>query len=201
MQLLVKPSEFDAVAVSGGIDSMVLLSYAVNAKPDIQIVHFHHGTDFGEKAYQFVSEYALAHNLKMHTGFADIKEGSNLEFRWREARYNYFNSLNLKIATAHNANDAAETILLNIIRSNGLNANSIPVWNNNICRPLLRNTRAEIERNARCFGVKYLDDPANNDEHYSRIIVRQRIMPEILRINPGFVKSIGRNLGIRKEEQ
>lgn len=185
MKLLYKPNEFQCVAVSGGVDSMFLLDFLLKGKHSKTVVHFNHGTEFGEKAYRFVHEYCYSKNLDLIVGFIASSQKSSHESweeYWRNERYKFFNSINAKIALAHHLDDAVETYLFNCINGK---AYTMPSKNGNVVRPLLITKRSFINNWVEKNKVPCMDDPGNFDEKYCRSVIRNKIVPEVLKVNKG----------------
>ena len=111
----------------------------------------------------------------------------------RQVRYEFFNSLcseNSLIATAHNADDNAETILMNLMRGCGLKGLcGIPFKRDNIIRPILSLTREEIESYCLENSLSFVTDSTNNENDYKRNKVRNKVLKEIKEISPDFVKN------------
>ncbi|MEX0870066.1 MAG: tRNA lysidine(34) synthetase TilS [Candidatus Spechtbacterales bacterium] len=176
------------VAVSGGPDSMAAVDF-LKRKHDVTVMHFHHGSEFGERAFKFVSEYCRDENLTLVTEkISRTKESKESpEEYWRNERYKWFNSFNFPIVTAHNLDDVVEWYIFSALHGN---ARLVPYKNDNVIRPFLITPKSEfiswVERN----NVPYMNDPANEDRKYSRSIVRHDIMPHALKVNPGLYKVV-----------
>jgi tRNA(Ile)-lysidine synthase len=114
----------------------------------------------------------------------------------REQRYNWFEKIRMKhgygyIATAHNLNDSVETIVFNFIKGTGLKGmTGIPVKAGKVIRPLLFATREIIEAYARDNNLNFRTDSSNKSVKYRRNFIRQKILPEFEKINPGFFDTI-----------
>lgn len=176
------------VAVSGGLDSMAVLHFLrANPRRDIRVLTFNHGTEFGKEAEQVVVDYCFDNNIRLYKG-----RGENLtptEEAWRNARYEFFKEFEDRpIITAHHLNDQAETYLFYMTRGS---EKYIPYRREpNIIRPFLNTPRAAFEEYAARHNVPYLTDPANSDQKYARSIIRYEVLPNILRINPGFLNTV-----------
>jgi tRNA(Ile)-lysidine synthase len=182
-----KPSEVDAVAVSGGIDSMVLLDF-INNCHDVTVLHFDHGTEFGAEARKFVEDYCESWQIPIICGrISSDREGRSLEEWWRDERYAFLEKFNGIVATAHHLNDVAETYLFSAIHGT---PKIIPQSRNNVVRPLLATPKSAIEDWADNHSVPYLHDPSNSDTNRPRNRIRMNIMPQIEKINPGFLKVV-----------
>jgi tRNA(Ile)-lysidine synthase len=214
---LIERGDRIVVAVSGGVDSVTLLDllYELRSQFDIELIvaHFNHklrGRESDEDE-KFVRELSAEYGLECYVQSRDtrsycrerkisIQEGA------RELRYSFFSTLRLlkgfdKIATAHNANDNAETLLLNLFRGAGVNGLSgIQVKRSDIIRPLLFAMRDEIEEYAEEKGLPYRVDSSNLKTSYRRNFIRLKILPLISEnINPGIIETLNRTAQIFSE--
>jgi tRNA(Ile)-lysidine synthase len=187
------------LALSGGIDSMVLLHMLKSLGYNISAAHCNfclRGNESNDDE-KFVKEICLKWNIKLFVkktntlAYAEKHRCSTQEAA-REIRYTWFNKLANKnkfdfIVTAHNANDTIETFLINLIRGSGTKGLSgIPLKNNNIVRPLLFAKRIKIESYAQKNKIPYRNDSSNASLKYVRNKIRLNIIPELKKINPGF---------------
>ena len=191
-------------AVSGGIDSMVMLDALValrdELKLEIAVAHVNHRLRGAESDgdEEFVRRISENHGLSCHIRRVDTRalaESGRLSIQEaaRNARYEFFaeilNSSGFqKIATAHHADDNAETILLNLIRGAGVKGLSgIPAKrpDEGIIRPLLFATRKQIQEYAGERKLAYREDSSNRGDDYARNYIRHRLLPQIQEyINP-----------------
>lgn len=191
------------VAVSGGVDSMVLLHLLQTAGYKISVAHCNfklRGLEAdGDEA--FVKQYCKEHNIPLHNesfNTADVAKhtGESIQMAARRLRYDWFNALCLVhnytcVATAHNANDVAETFFVNLSRGTGLSGlTGIKPKNGNTARPLLFATRADIETYAKANNIIWRNDSSNQSIKYRRNLIRHKVMPVFEEINPSFIKSI-----------
>lgn len=183
-------------AVSGGADSVCLLfilkSIAEEFKFSLEAVHVNHqlrGTESDEDE-KYVRSLCDVLGIKLHVFSLNIKQISqskrmSLEEAGREARYEVFRQLAKKIGAdvicvAHNRNDQAETVLLNIIRGTGLEGlKGMDYRNGLIVRPLLDIPRTAIEQFCQSKGLKPRVDSSNLDTAYTRNKIRLRLLPFI----------------------
>ncbi|MBX2971237.1 MAG: tRNA lysidine(34) synthetase TilS [Cyclobacteriaceae bacterium] len=189
------------LAVSGGLDSMVMLDLFVNAGFNIGLAHCNfqlRGNDSDEDE-RFVREKAEALRVPFFTtrfktkSFAD-EQGISIQMAARELRYAWFDEIMdqgrfTKLATAHHINDAIETSLLNWTKGN-LFTSGIPVKNNRVIRPLLFATRAELEQYASQHGILWREDVSNATTDYERNFIRHRVLPLLKEINPSLEQTI-----------
>ncbi len=193
-------------AVSGGADSMCLLHWLSGVRSDggfrLQAAHYNHHLRGAEsdRDEQFVRAQCEQWGIPLLCGGGDVaaraaESGKGLEETAREMRYAFLQQAAQQagadlIAVAHNADDNVETMLLHLIRGSGLTGlTGMQPRRDNIVRPLLTTTRAQIEQYCAAHGVPYVQDSTNADEHYRRNRVRHRILPELVAMNPRFVEN------------
>ena len=192
-------------AVSGGADSMCLLYLLFSAGLDVTAAHFEHGIR-GEESLrdmEFVKSFCREHDIPFVCAQADVPSfaaanAMSLEEAARKLRYEFLEetlrerSLDL-IATAHNADDNAETLIFNLSRGSGtMGLRGIPAKRGNIVRPLIAVTRAQIEAFLEENKVPHVEDSTNQSDEYTRNLIRHRILPLLRRINPRFTQAAGR---------
>jgi tRNA(Ile)-lysidine synthase len=199
---LIAPGEKVLVALSGGPDSVFLLyllyKFRTRLKIKLSAIHINHGLRGKDAAAdeKFCSDYCL----KMETDFISVKKnvksfskknGYSLEEAGRILRYREFTrALKVrkldKIATAHNASDNTETVLLNLIKGTGLDGISgIPAGRDNIIRPVLCFTKEEILAYLDRKNISFRIDKSNEDTNFERNYLRNKILPLIkTRLNP-----------------
>ncbi len=207
---LIRRGDKIILAVSGGIDSMVLLDllHGMSRQAEITlcIAHFNHrlrGKESdGDEA--FVRSSALAYGLECHvrrTDSADPPRHSVQETA-RDDRYAFFSELRQsigfdRIATAHHADDNAETILMNFFRGSGARGLSgIPPLREDmgVIRPLLAAFRTDIEAYAAERHIRHREDSSNIKTDYVRNFIRHTLMPQIRDcVNPNLAATVTRN--------
>lgn len=186
--------DIQAVACSGGVDSMVALDFLRRGNPNIKAVYFNHSTKHGNVAHYFVRQYCVEKGIELISANPPPQirlANESLEEHWRNIRYEFFHGLGITIATAHHLNDVAETMIFQF--ANGT-PRGIPYRNKNVVRPFLTTTKAEILDWAERHNVPYIDDPSNNNLQFSRNRIRATILPEILKVNPGFLRVVRRQV-------
>jgi tRNA(Ile)-lysidine synthase len=200
------------VAVSGGPDSTLLLhfmlDYAREAGFTLAVAHFNHhlrGAESDEDE-EFVRALAKRLNLEFFCSGACVMELAreqkrNIESTARELRYRFFASLMSedkldKIATAHTANDQAETVLLRLLRGTGTRGLGgihpvREIARGRVVRPFLSLTRAEVEAEVASRGIVFRTDATNLDTSLARNRVRQEVLPLLRRrFNPKVVRAL-----------
>ena len=191
------------VGFSGGADS-TLLTYLLLRRygaERLQCVHVHHGIR-GEEAdrdAEFVRAFCAFHGVPLVLLKKDVPalakaSGEGVEECARRVRYAAFAETagaGGSIATAHNADDNAETVLLNLTRGMGpRGACGIPKKRGNIYRPLLSVSRAEIEFLCGEFGLDFVTDSTNADTAYTRNHLRHDILPGLKDVNPRLTEAV-----------
>lgn len=192
------------IAVSGGIDSMVVLDFCMMMKKQITVLNFDHGTEFGKESTTFVTDFCDKKGISLIQG----KIQSNIDWLhkskeeiWRSCRYEFFkrnSNPNNKIITAHHLNDAIETWIFTSLHGNPF---LIPPKRDNFIRPFLTSEKELFVQWAKNKKVPYLNDPSNNDSRYMRNLIRNEIVPNALRINPGLPKVIRKKYLNLKDEK
>ncbi|REH00923.1 tRNA lysidine(34) synthetase TilS [Flavobacterium aquicola] len=190
------------LAVSGGLDSMVLLHLFQELKFDIAIAHCNfqlRGVEsFGDQ--KFIQEYADANAVPIYVTQFDTEAFAkdyklSTQVAARVLRYNWFYELleneNFDyILTAHHADDNLETFLINFTRGTGLEGlTGIPVQNDKIIRPLLFLTRNEIDNYAKEHDIRWREDSSNASDKYVRNKIRHHLIPILKELNPNFISS------------
>jgi len=196
------------VAVSGGVDSMVLLDLFARERGLTLIAgHFNHGLR-GEESdadEAFAADRARAYGIPFHGGRGDTsgeakRRGVGIQEAARDLRYDFLLRLRedtgaRRIATAHHADDNAETILLHLFRGAGIQGMSgIPVERDGVIRPLLFARREEIEEYARNENIPFRTDSSNAKDGYTRNAVRHHVLPLLKElVSPSVVENINRS--------
>ncbi len=194
------------VGFSGGADSLCLLHILNSIKDDygfsLYAAHVNHGIR-GDEANRdadycrdFCEKIGIEFNLLEIDCVSLAKEkGVTVEECGRNARYDFFNELSkdssYRIATAHNANDNAETLLFNLARGTGLKgASGIPRVRDSIIRPLIYCTRDEIEGYCSENDLAFVTDSTNLCDDYTRNKIRHNALPVLTDVNSGAIRNI-----------
>lgn len=193
------------VGLSGGADSVCLLSVLNSLKAEygfsLVAAHINHGIRGAEAQRDEESCKRLCESLDVPLEIlhADIptlskQQGIGEEECGRIVRYDFFRSLageRGKIATAHNLNDNAETLLLNLVRGAGSKgACGIPPVRDNIIRPLIETDRESIEKYCEENELQYVTDSTNLECEYSRNKIRIKVLPTLCEINQNAVGAL-----------
>ena len=209
-QGLIKPADHVVCAVSGGADSVALLLglYLLRDKLGItlSVAHFNHGLRGAEsdRDQAFVRQLCSHYDLALHLGSGQVVAGDKgLEAAARKARYGFFDTLSGKIATAHTADDNAETVLMHMIRGTGLKGlGGIAPSRGKIIRPMLSVTRQEVLRFLQEYHQDFVEDSTNQTDAFLRNRLRHHVMPLLQAENPSFSENMSEMaLRLRQDEQ
>ena len=207
---LIAPGDTIVCAVSGGADSMALLWALYLLKEEwrleLSAAHFNHHLrgEESDRDEQFVRNFCAGYGIPLHVGSAEVKPGKKgLEAAAREARYAFLRALPGKIATAHTADDNAETVLLHLVRGTGLKGlGGIMPQNGNVIRPMLGVTRAQVEALLREYAVDHITDSSNDGDAFLRNRLRHHVMPLLARENPRIAENLSAMaLRLRQDEE
>ena len=198
------------VAVSGGRDSMVLANLLHEAGFNIGIAHMNYmlrGKDSDLDA-KTVDEFGALLKVKVHSQEVqwDLTPQLNIQEAAREERYRMFDSLcnefsYSKVATAHHAEDNAESFFINLLRGTGIyGLQGIPVKRDNIVRPLLWANRKEITNYAQKYHLPYRDDASNETDAYLRNRIRHHLIPMLDSLDPNADKKLSTSFQNLKED-
>jgi len=219
-----KPGKRIAVALSGGLDSVVLLDTVckTHAENDIYAFHIHHGLQKPADEWLIFCE-KLAKQYRAHFDFRLLhlnteEAKGNIEARARAGRYEALTDLCEEygiadLLLAHHQNDQAETVLLQLLRGSGVAGLSgmptsrkianqgarnqgITLW-----RPLLDQSRQELEAYAKEHKLKWIEDPSNQDRKYRRNAIRKDIIPKLEKIQPEALANMARSAQLLGEAQ
>lgn len=197
------------IAVSGGVDSMVLLDMLVHnrckslhVKPeDLIVAHFDHGIrDDSLTDQKFVRGVVGEYGLTYETERAELGVNTSEE-KAREARYNFLRQCckkyNATLITAHHQDDLVETMIINLIRGTGWRG-LVSLNSNTVIRPLLTTYKRELLAYAQEHNLTWKEDSTNTNEHYLRNYIRSQLLPAMIKKNPD---SIDTFVQINKETQ
>ncbi len=205
-------------AVSGGADSVCLLHILKGLAPELgftlHAAHYHHGIRGGEadRDRDFVRELCRQWDIPLHTGAGDVpahaaSRGVGLETAARELRYAFLEDTashleKCRIATAHQAEDNAETLLMHLCRGTGLQGLcGIPPVRGRIVRPLLVLDRPEVLAYLSARQIPHMEDSTNALEDQVRNRLRHSVLPVLRELNPRFpAAALRASLLLRQDE-
>ena len=185
--------EHAVLAVSGGLDSMVLLTAAARLparkRRNVVVATFDHGTGKAAgRAAALVARYAFQSGLLCVTGRASTV--GTREEEWRRGRWTFLRQVASKsaatVVTAHTLDDQIETVFMRILRDSGPRGLAGLYAESEILRPFLDISRSRLDAYARVLHVPFVQDPSNNDRKHLRNRIRLDILPSIVSRNPGF---------------
>ena len=195
------------IAVSGGVDSIVLFHLCLKLKLNFFVAHCNFKlrekeSDLDEK---FVRDLAIKNNIKFYTkSFNTKKLSSNynksIQMVARELRYSWFEELskelNVKhILTAHHLDDSLETFLINLSRGSGIDGLlGIPRVNDTVYRPLLIFKKDEILSYAKENKISWREDSSNRKQDYLRNQIRIEVLPKLKEINPNLLDNFSKSI-------
>ncbi len=191
------------IAVSGGLDSMVLAHLCLESGFDIELAHcnFQLRELESDGDAKFVKQWASRNTVKLHlkvfkTKAYAKKNKRSTQMAARELRYTWFDELLEKegldyVLTAHHANDSVETNLINWSRGSGLKGLlGIPKKNDKIMRPLLRFSRKQLEQYALDTNIQWREDSSNASDDYLRNALRNKVIPAFEKEVPYLITNV-----------
>lgn len=212
---LLPDGEAVLLAVSGGIDSMCMADLFLNSAVKRRFVlahcNFHLRGEESDSDEALVREWAEEHGIIFikkdfdTLGYA-ASNGVSIEMAARELRYRWFAEVCREqgfsaLAVAHNANDNAETMILNMLRGTGVKgmtgmrrSSPLPGSDALLIRPLLDFPRKDIHKYAVSYGLQWHEDRTNADSAYKRNCIRNEIFPLFGRLNPSFLTTLNEDM-------
>lgn len=174
---------------------MVCLDFLIKGKKDILALHFNHGTENSKIYEKFVVKFCKDNNIKLKVGYLDreIPKGRSKEDYWRECRYNFLNKERegRKVITCHHLDDAVETWIFSSLKGE---SKIIPYKRDYIIRPFLLNKRLTLENWQQKNSIPFVQDYSNYDNCFARNFIRNKMMQDVLFINPGIHKNIKKKI-------
>lgn len=224
---LVPEKETALLAVSGGIDSICLaslfLNSAVGRRFAVAHCNFHLRGEDSDSDEALVAAWCGRNGVRYHKADFDTEQYASshnvsIEMAARELRYDWFASLcrdngYYGVAVAHNANDNAETLILNLLRGTGLRGitgmqaeSVVPVTKDELSgvrllRPMLSFSRKQIEEYVAANSLEYHDDRTNAETVYKRNRIRHLVFPVFESLNPSFLTTFAREMNAFSEVQ
>ncbi|WP_121808641.1 tRNA lysidine(34) synthetase TilS [Mucilaginibacter kameinonensis] len=204
---LFTPATKILAAVSGGIDSVLMVHLLKAAGYDFGIAHcnFQLRGDEALRDQAFSRSLAATLNIPFHTVNFDTEQYAadnkiSIQMAARDMRYQWFDTISQQsgyeaIALAHHQNDTVETILLNLTRGTGIaGLHGILPKNGKLVRPLLFLSRAEIQTIVTAEGLTFVEDSSNASAKYARNKIRLEVVPKLKELNPSLEKTFENNL-------
>jgi tRNA(Ile)-lysidine synthase len=195
------------LAVSGGMDSMVMLHLFKEAANTIAVAHcnFQLRGEDSNKDEAFVQAACRAMEVPFYSTRFETNEfasahGLSVQMAARDLRYAWFNEVAEKegyniIATAHHVNDSLETILLNLTKGSSIQGFSgIPIKNGKVVRPMLFASHDEIKAYADVHGIAWREDLSNATDDYQRNFIRHQVVPKLRELNPSLEETLQKSL-------
>ncbi len=196
-------SEKFLCAVSGGMDSMVMLSMMQSSVSSIGVCHIDHNTRDGQSTddAEFVAEYCKNHGLSVYSKKVKLGDLSgNFQQAARDYRYAYLEEVCAKhgydyILTAHHMDDRWESFIFNLSRSAGIDGlSTLRYQKGKVIRPLMLFTRSDIEKYAEEQDVQYVTDSSNSSDDYTRNRIRHHITPPAIELFPEIVRQANKSI-------
>lgn len=216
---LIQSGDSIVIGVSGGPDSMTLLNVLINLKQKLGISKIvvatvnHMIREEAEEETKFVENFCESHGIEFYLKKVDVQEEAkskkiSTELAGRNARYDFFEEVlkktgSNKIATAHNSNDNAETVLMNLLRGSGVSGlkGIEKIRDGKFIRPIIECKRSEIEQYCLENKLNPRYDKTNNENTYTRNKIRNMLIPYIEEnFNPNIVDSLNRLSTIATKE-
>jgi tRNA(Ile)-lysidine synthase len=214
---MLKPGERVLVAVSGGPDSVCLLSALRDLSAELgvslHVAHLDHMFRGRESADESLFVARLAEKLGIPVTIEQFdvpgfcrERGLSSQAGAREVRYGFLHRVAgtvsaSRIATGHTAADQAETFLMRLLRGAGVaGLSAIPPVRENIIRPLIEVTREDVLEYIQSSGLEYVSDPSNTKPVYTRNRIRMEVLPVLKRFNPRIVETLASTAALLRDE-
>ena len=206
---MLQPGDTVTCAVSGGADSIALLfaMYLLREKLGIQLraAHFNHRLrgEESRRDEEFVRKFCDFYGIPLTVGEGNVAAGEKgLEAAARDARYGFLATLPGKIATAHTAEDNAETVLMHLVRGTGLKGlGGIAPVRGNLLRPMLLVTRQQVMDFLQEYHLSFVEDSSNATDVFLRNRLRHNVMPLLKEENPKLAENLSlMALRLRQDE-
>lgn len=190
------------VAFSGGVDSVAIADFLLRGRKQVSLAFFHHGTQHSQRSLSFIKEFSKQRSVPLIilkvSREKDPRE--SMEEYWRIERYRFLHSISGPVITGHHLDDAVETWIFTSLHGN---PQVIPYSNKNVIRPFLTTPKSELREWCLRHDLTWFEDESNQDEKYMRNLIRRRIVPEALKVNPGLHKTIAKkyknHIGVQNE--
>ena len=197
-------------AVSGGADSVALLHMLYRVREELELklyaAHFNHGLrPNADPDEAFVRELCASLQIPLAVGHGDVRgaaQGKSIEEAARHLRYAFLLEQKGLIATAHNADDQVETVLLNMVRGTGLmGLCGMQKQSGRVVRPILELTRQQIEDYLNAHDLPHREDETNLEDDALRNRLRHHVVPLLRRENPSLSRTVGRMTELLQQDE
>lgn len=200
------------LAISGGVDSMVLLQLFKSSNFKFEVAHINYqlrGVD-SDKDQELVEQICQQNNIPFHlyqVSEKDIKPENSIQEWARIIRYDFFRQIQQErkiefIVTAHHLNDQLETFIIHLSKASGIKGLSgIPSNDNHILRPLLNFSKTEIYDFAKEEKIEFREDLSNQKNDYLRNKIRNEIVPKLMEVNDSFLENFGKSISYLKQTE
>lgn len=204
---MLQPGDRLICAVSGGADSIAMLFAFYLLRQRLQInleaAHFNHHLrgEESDRDAEFVRKFCDRYEITLHEGEKIVTAGKKgLEAAARDARYAYLRSLPGKLATAHTADDNAETVLMHMVRGTGLcGLGGIAPVCGDLIRPMLMVTRQDVLAFIEEYHLQYVTDSSNGEDCFLRNRLRHNVIPLLKQENPSLAQNLS-SMALRLRE-
>ena len=179
------------VALSGGPDSVAALHFLLKGNRDIKAAFVHHGTEASEHSFEVIKTLCKTFDvpLRLTTLPTVYSNLSGLEATWREKRYEFLDKSQRPVITAHHLDDAVEWWIFSSLHGN---SKLIPRIRGNYLRPFLLTRKDKLLAYCKLNNLPYYEDETNFLEDRPRVLIRNKMMYDCLKINPGIHKVIAK---------
>ncbi len=205
-KLKINPSQKVLLAVSGGIDSMVMLYLFRAANIPIAVAHvnFKLRKNESEGDALFVKQTCEKASIPFYTTQFETQKiatdrKQSIQLVARDLRYEWLEKIRVEnqfdfIATAHHLNDSIETAIYNFTKGTGIRGlTGIPPIRNQIIRPLLFASKDTIEKYSASFEIQFREDASNTNDKYARNLIRHQVIPTLQELNPALENTARKN--------
>lgn len=177
------------IALSGGPDSVAALSFFHKSKRKVSAAFVHHGTETSERSFEVVA--SLCDRLDIPLRYKRLPildiQTKGLEATWREERYKFLDESKVPVITAHHLDDAVEWWIFSSLHGEG---KLIPRVRGTYLRPFLLTRKSQLIEYCQKNDLSYYADRTNEDMDRPRVLIRNKMMYDILEINPGLHKTV-----------
>ena len=173
---------------------MAVLDFLLNGKKEVEILFFNHSTPTSNKAEAFLRRFCEKAGLTIHVGHlsAERPSGASQEEFWREQRYEFFDRFEDRpVITAHHLDDVIEFYIFSTTHGK---EKITPYRRGNVIRPFLLTEKVELQEWCKRKKVPWVEDTSNKDNRFARNRIRNVILPELKKINPGLKKIVAKKV-------